>query len=167
MRNAKADRLIGSDDARFAITYFNTCVANADAKAALLFTGTVVLIGTCLGQKSTLTRAFPPTSPALWVAAASLAIAAAGAALTVVLLVGIIRPVITVTPFSRYSWPSAAAVPLEQLCGAAAESDRTEAWATAHALARISRAKFRRLQLAYVCWAGTFFALTAGLFIAR
>ncbi|WP_204072741.1 Pycsar system effector family protein [Planotetraspora phitsanulokensis] len=141
-----------SADAHFAISQFSAWIMNADTKAGVLAAALAILINGLLGQKIAITALLPPRNVAAWLPLTALtgsAICIIAASMHLILAV---RPKIRQDEFSRYSWPSVSKSTISQLVSRGTDTDREEAWKTAHTLASIAEIKFRRLRVAFIWW---------------
>ncbi|MFD9741386.1 Pycsar system effector family protein [Umezawaea sp. NPDC059074] len=138
-------------EAHFAITQFSGWVANADTKAGLLATATIVLGGTLAGQRAEIRASFTPTTWHEWVRAVVMALTLVAVPAAVLALTAALRPRVLDGSRSRYSWPSVAATPVRDL-PRSKRSAADEAWLAAHDLAVIARQKFRWLRIALLAW---------------
>lgn len=139
---AIARRTHGNEDVRFAIESFNQVIANADTKAGLLGTALTVIAGLVVSNIATLV----PTSRdsvLSWMALSLLAATLVSVCVAAAFLLQVLRPRLTVSDFSRYSWPDVATASLVDLLSLVDGDDRADGWRQAHTLARIAGSKFR------------------------
>lgn len=135
------------EDALAAIEQFRHWIANTDTKAGFLVASVSVLLGALTGQRGTLDRHLPPDGALDWVGVGLLAASGLATLLAAFVVARVLLPRIVTTKFSRYSWPSVAAVDVDKLVRLGPDGRRREAWTTAKALADIARTKIVLLRL--------------------
>lgn len=140
------------DDARFMVSHLAVLTNNADTKAGLVATATTVLLGIAFSQREGVARLISHPGQLQWIPIVVFGTALFCGAVAGCAVARTLWPRLTVTSFSRYSWPAVAKVKTSAFTKADPRDEREEAWRTAGDMSRILTMKYRQLRIAIASW---------------
>ncbi|MCG8924693.1 Pycsar system effector family protein [Lentzea sp. CC55] len=138
-------------DAELAIEQSTTWIKNADVKAGLCATAVAGVATAVASQRPLLSTVARSTGVVSSLALTALGLSALTLVASAFFLVKVLLPRVVPGTHSRYSWPSLAQLPLDDLM-TTTPSGEEAGWAYAQVLARIARAKYRSLRWALMLW---------------
>ncbi|MEU7478617.1 Pycsar system effector family protein [Lentzea sp. NPDC042327] len=138
-------------DAELAIEQSTTWIKNADVKAGLCATAVAGVATAVASQRPILGTVAKSAGVVNVLALVALGLSAAALIASAFFLVKVLLPRTAPGAHSRYSWPSLAQLPLDDLMSRTPAGEEA-GWAYAQTLARIAQAKYRSLRWALMLW---------------